>query len=115
MSEDTIWTIISVALLLGALSIGHFFKSTKGMKIFITLMTPFTWLKDRIDPNYWANRIGGKKGGVYEKALNSETRKWVDSLEGWKWWTWQLGVGLIGVILVEYILNLIGMTMLPWR
>jgi len=36
-------------------------------------------------------------------------------LEGWKWWTWQLGVGLIGVILVEYILNLIGMTMLPWR
>ncbi len=115
MSEDTIWTIISVALLLGALSIGHFFRRTKGMKIFITLMTPFTWLKDRIDPNYWANRIGGKKGGVYEKALNSETRKWVDSLEGWKWWTYQIGGGILFVIIAEFLLNLLGMSMLPWR
>ena len=114
MMEDIIITIISSGLIIGALFIGHRFRNSKGMKIFIKLMTPFTWLKDRIDPNYWASRVG-ENSGLYDKARNSKTRKWVDSLEGWKWWTWQLGVGLIGVILVEYILNLIGMTMLPWR
>jgi hypothetical protein len=114
MTEDIIITIISVGLIIGALAIGHFFKNTNGMKIFIKLMTPFTWLKDRIDPNYWASRVG-ENSGLYDKARNSKSRKWVDSLEGWKWWTWQLGVGLIGVIVLEYLLNMIGMTMLPWK
>ena len=27
-------------------------------------------LKNIIDPSYWANKIGNKKGGVYEKAKN---------------------------------------------
>ncbi len=114
MTEDIIITIISAGLIIGALFIGHWFRNSKGMKIFIKLMTPFTWLKDRIDPNYWASRVG-ENSGLYDKARNSKTRKWVDSLEGWKWWTWQLGVGLIGVIVIEYLLNMIGMTMLPWR
>ena len=51
---------------------------------------------------------------MYEKARNSKTRKWVDSLEGWKWWAWQIVVGLLFVIVIEFILNMIGMTMLPW-
>jgi len=71
-------------------------------------------LKDVVDPNYWANRIGNKSG-LYDKAKNSSTRQWADNLTGWKWWAWQIGGGLIGVIIVEYLLNLIGMTMLPWR
>ena len=37
------------------------------MGIFVKLMTPFTWLKDRVDPNYWAERIGNRTG-VYEKS-----------------------------------------------
>ena len=114
MMEDIIITIISAGLIIGALFIGHWFRNSKGMKIFIKLMTPFTWLKDRIDPNYWASEVG-ESSGLYDKARNSKTRKWVDSLEGWKWWTWQLGVGLIGVIVLEYLLNMIGMTMLPWK
>ena len=71
-------------------------------------------LKDIVDPNYWAEKIG-EESGLYDKARNSKTRQWADSLEGWKWWAWQLGGGLIGVIIVEYLLNLIGMTMLPWK
>ena len=71
-------------------------------------------IKNAVDPNYWANRIG-EKSGLYDKARNSKTRQWVDNLEGWKWWAWQLGGGLIGVIIAEYLLNMVGMTMLPWK
>lgn len=110
MIED----IIIISLIISALFIGHWFRNSKGMKILKKFTTPLTWLKDRIDPNYWASRVG-ENSGLYDKARNSKSRKWVDSLEGWKWWTWQLGVGLIGVIIVEYLLNIIGMTMLPWK
>ena len=49
------------------------------------------------------------------KARNSKFRKWADSLEGWKWWAWQIGgCGLFFVVL-EIVLNQIGLTMLPWR
>ena len=71
-------------------------------------------LKDIVDPNYWAEKIG-EESGLYDKARNSKTRQWADSLEGWKWWAWQLGGGLLFVIVMEYLLNSIGMTMLPWR
>ena len=71
-------------------------------------------LKDIIDPNYWAEKIG-EESGLYDKARNSKTRQWADSLEGWKWWAWQLGGGLLFLIVMEYLLNSIGMTMLPWR
>ena len=71
-------------------------------------------LKDIVDPNYWAEKIG-EESGLYDKARNSKTRQWADSLEGWKWWAWQIVGGLVGVIIIEYLLNMIGMTMLPWR
>jgi len=115
LSEDTVITIVAVVMILGALSIGHFFKNTKGMKIFITLMSPFTWLKDRVDPNYWASRIGNREGGIYDRARNSKSAKWVNSLEGRKWWIYQIGGGLLFVIVIEFLLNLIGISILPWR
>jgi len=71
-------------------------------------------LKNAVSPNYWADRIG-EKSGAYDRARNSKLRQWVDSLEGWKWWAWQIVGGLVGVIIIEYLLNMIGMTMLPWR
>ena len=71
-------------------------------------------LKDWVDPNYWANEIG-EKSGAYDKARNSKLRQWVDSLEGWKWWAWQIVVGGIGILIFEFLLNLIGLSMLPWR
>ena len=71
------------------------------------------FIKDIVDPGYWANKID-KKFGLYDKAKKSSIRKWALELNGWKWWAWQLGAGLLFVIIIEFVLNKIGMTMLPW-
>ena len=71
-------------------------------------------LKDSMDPNYWAEKIG-EKSGAYDKARNSKMRKWADGLTGWKWWAWQIVGGLLFVVVAEFFLNLIGLSMLPWR
>ena len=71
-------------------------------------------LKDIIDPNYWASKIG-EKSGLYDKAEKSSIRKWALGLEGWKWWAWQIGGGLLFLVIVEFLLNKIGMTVLPWK
>ena len=71
-------------------------------------------IKNTFDPNYWAERIG-EKSGVYDKARESKLATWSSNLEGWQWLAWQLGPCLIFFILIEVILNMIGMTMLPWR
>ena len=33
----------------------------------------------------------------------------------WKLWAWQLGGGILAVIVIELVLNQFSMTMLPWR
>ena len=71
-------------------------------------------LKNWSDPNYWG-QVLGEKSGAFEKAENSKLRRWVDNLEGWKWWAWQLGPGLLIIIALELLINQIGLTMLPWR
>ena len=71
-------------------------------------------LKNIVDPNYWAEKIG-MKYGLYDWAMKSSLRKWALGLTGWKWWAWQLGPCLIFFIILELLLNLIGMTMLPWK
>ena len=71
-------------------------------------------LKDSLDPNYWASKIG-KKSGAYDKARNSKLRKWALNLKGWKWWAWQIGGSLVFVVVAEFVLNLIGLSMLPWK
>jgi hypothetical protein len=71
-------------------------------------------LKDIVDPNYWATKIG-MKSGLYDWATKSSLRKWALGLEGWKWWAWQLGPCLIVFVILEFLLNKIGMTMLPWK
>jgi hypothetical protein len=71
-------------------------------------------LKNWSDPNYWG-QVLGEKSGAFEKAENSKLRQWVDNLEGWKWWAWQLGPGLLIIIALELLINQIGLTMLPWR
>ena len=80
MTEDIIITIISAGLIIGALFIGHWFRNSKGMKILRTICWPLIKLKDWVDPNYWASEVG-ESSGLYDKARNSKTRKWVDSLE----------------------------------
>jgi len=70
-------------------------------------------VKNILDPNYWANKIG-KKSGAYDKAHNSRLAVWTRSLVGWRWWAWQLGPCVLLFILLELGLNQIGMSMLPW-
>ena len=84
------------------------------MKILRTICWPLIKLKEWTDPNYWASRVG-ESSDLYDKARNSKTRQWVDSLEGWKWWTWQIVGGLIFVIIIEFLLIKVGLTMLTWR
>ena len=55
------------------------------------------------------------KNYLYNIAMKSPLRKWALSLTGWKWWVWQLVVGGIVFAVLELLLNLIGLTMLPWR
>ena len=114
MSEDFIITLIAIVVLGGALYLNVVLQDTKAMDIMKKIFWPLIKLKEWIDPNHWANKIG-EESGAYDKARNSKTRKWVDSLEGWKWWAWQIVVGGIGILIFEFLLNLIGLSMLPWR
>ena len=52
---------------------------------------------------------------LYNLAKKLPIRKWALSLTGWKWLAWQLVVGGVFFIILEIILNLIGMTMIPWK
>ena len=70
-------------------------------------------IKEILDPGYWAEKIGNKSG-AYDRAKRSSLREWALGLTGWKWWSWQIGVGGVFFILIEIILNSIGLTMLPW-
>jgi|TARA_B100000035_G_C20915718_1_gene516127 hypothetical protein len=72
------------------------------------------WIQNVVDPNYWATKIG-EKSGLYEWAMKSPLRKWALSLTGWKWWFYQIVVCGIIFLIVEWLLNQIGMTMLPWK
>ncbi len=72
------------------------------------------WIQNIVDPNYWATKIG-EKSGLYEWAMKSPLRKWALSLTGWKWWFYQIVVCGIIFLIMEWVLNQIGMTMLPWK
>ena len=52
---------------------------------------------------------------LYKKAMKSPLRKWALNLTGWKWWFYQIVICGIMFIIIEYLINLIGMTMLPWK
>ena len=87
--EDFIITVIALALLGGALYLNVVLQDTKAMDIMKKIFWPLIKLKEWVDPNHWANKLG-EKSGAYDKARNSKIRKWGDSLEGWRWWTWQI-------------------------
>ena len=55
------------------------------------------------------------KEKLYSWAMKSPLRKWALGLTGWKWWFYQIVVCGIIFAILEYLLNIIGMTMLPWR
>ena len=55
------------------------------------------------------------KQKLYEWAMESPLRKWALSLTGWKWWFYQIVVCGVIFLFMEYLLNKIGMTMIPWK
>jgi len=83
-------------------------------KIFNIIVTPLKWLGNIVDPNFWAHLIGNKTG-LYDKAKGSKFRQWADNLTGWRWWLWQILAGGGILIALEFLLNMLGHTMLPWR
>jgi hypothetical protein len=70
-------------------------------------------IKDLFDPSYWAELIFIKTG-LRDKAMNSKVRKFERSLTGWKFWTYQIVVGGIVFVVLEYLINFIGLTMIPF-
>tara|TARA_Y100000385_G_C12794817_1_gene509239 strand:- start:92 stop:271 length:180 start_codon:yes stop_codon:yes gene_type:complete len=52
---------------------------------------------------------------LYGLAMKSPIRKWALSLTGWKWWFYQIIVCGIIFLFIEFLLNKIGMTMIPWK
>ncbi len=114
MSEDTIINLLAAGTLIFAVILSILIRNTKVHKVLTFIFYPLIKIKDWIDPNYWAGEVG-EKSGMYEKARNSKTRKWVDSLEGWKWWTWQILGGIVFLVVVEFFLNTVGLTILPWK
>ena len=55
------------------------------------------------------------KNYLYNIAMKSSLRKWALSLTGWKWWVWQIVVGLLCFSIAEILLNKLGMTIIPWK
>jgi|TARA_R110001583_G_scaffold43557_1_gene138607 hypothetical protein len=74
----------------------------------------YKMLGNIFDMSWWADKINSKLG-LYEWAKKSRFRKWQEGLTGWKFWVWQIVGGITFVVIMEFILNKIGMTMLPWR
>ena len=62
-----------------------------------------------------ARTVIGNKTGMYDKAHDSKLANWSRSLTGWKYWAWQICGGLVGLVVLELLINQVGMTMLPWR
>ena len=73
-----------------------------------------TFISNIVSPSYWAEKIGNKSG-LYDKARNSNLRKWVDNLDPMSWLVWQVVGGAIIFTIIELLLNQIGMTILPWK
>lgn len=66
------------------------------------------------DLNWWADKIN-EKLGVYKWTQNTKFYKWQEGLTGWKFWIWQIVGGITFVVIMEFFLNKVGLTMLPWK
>ena len=67
MSEDTIINLLAGGTLLFAVVLSILIKNTKAHKVLTFIFYPLIKLKEWLDPDYWANRIG-EKSGAYDKA-----------------------------------------------
>ena len=80
------------------------------------LLTPFIWLKNVLDVQWWANFIGNKTG-LFQRARNNRYRRWLETLPMKKKIAIELGVALPLMILMDHyiLMPYLGMAMLPWN
>lgn len=74
MSEDTIINLLAGGTLLFAVVLSILIKGTKVHKALTFIFYPLIKLKEWLDPDYWANRIG-EGSGAYDKARAYSKKK----------------------------------------
>ena len=109
-AEDIIWMLCAISAVGGALFLERKMQDSLGMKILRILWYPLKLIAQILDAQWW-----GEKLGFYDKAGNSKVAKWSAGHAGWRWWLYQIGVGIICIIVIEIVLNLLGLSLLPWR
>jgi len=78
-------------------------------------LTPLIWLKNILDHEWWADFIG-EKSGVYERARRTNKfKEWKSKQPLWKQAFIEILLLTLIVLAFEPLLNLLDMSMLPWR
>ena len=79
------------------------------------LLTPLIWLKNILDHEWWADFIG-EKSGAYEHARRpNKFKEWKSKQPLWKQAFIEILLLTLIVLAFEPLLNLLDMSMLPWR
>jgi len=84
------------------------------MKIIRFIFWPLIMLKNILDPNWWAGKIIDKTN-MEEKVTTSRFVVWKNKLPQPYKLIFEICMFVIGIYLVELWLNLLGVSMLPWR
>ena len=79
------------------------------------LLTPFIWLKNVLDVQWWANFIGNKTGLFQRARKPNKFKEWKSKQPLWKQAFIEILLLTLIVLAFEPLLNMVGMSMLPWR
>ena len=108
---DNVIEIIYILLFL----IPILFISIKFNKQIKWLLTPLIWVKNILDHEWWADLIG-EKSGAYERARKpNKFKEWKLKQPLWKQVFIEVLMFTLIALAFEPVLNMLGMSMLPWR
>ena len=79
------------------------------------LLTPLIWVKNLLDHEWWADLIG-EKSGAYDRARKpNKFKEWKLKQPLWKQAFIEILLLTLIALAFEPVLNMLGMSMLPWR
>ena len=108
---DNVIEIIYILLFL----IPILFISIKFNKQIKWLLTPLIWVKNILDHEWWADLIG-EKSGAYDRARKpNKFKEWKSKQPLWKQAFIEILLLTLIALAFEPVLNMLGMSMLPWR
>ena len=111
MIGDNVIEIIYILLFL----IPILFVSIRFKKQLTWLLTPLIWLKNILDHEWWADLIG-EKSGAYDRARKpNKFKAWKSKQPLWKQAFIEILLLTLIALAFEPVLNMLGMSMLPWR